>query len=128
MIEDRPLETFGKFVTMFLITEVAIFVGIAIVCWFGGWRTLNDYATGLFIAGALVMGIGAFSVMGSNRYTGDLTTRYIETVSDEDGKTRQLRYQRESESSRVLALKAAIIGIIPLIMGIGLTIVPLLRR
>ncbi len=128
MDEDRPLQTFGKFVRLFAVSEAAIFLGVALICWLGGWRTLNDYATGLFIAGAIVMGIGAASVMGSNRYTGDVTIRYIETVSDEDGKTRQRRYQRENESSRVIALKTAIIGMLPLVVGIGLTLLPLLRR
>ncbi|MFN8373879.1 MAG: hypothetical protein U0694_13515 [Anaerolineae bacterium] len=128
MEQERSIETFARFVVLFMVAEIAIFAGTAVVCWVGGWHTLNDYATGLFIAGALMMGIGGASVMGSNKYTGDLTIRYVETVSDEDGKSRQRRYQRENESSRLFALKAALIGIIPLLLGIALTIIPLVRR
>lgn len=128
MEQERPLNTFSKFMVMFFMMEFAIFGGVAAVCWLGSWHSLNDYATGLFITGALVMGIGGASVIGSSRYTGNLTIRYIETVSDEDGKTRARRHQHENESSRLFALKTFIIGIIPLIMGVWLTIAPLIRR
>jgi hypothetical protein len=126
--QERPLNTFSRYLVLFVVSEIAIFVGVAVVCLVGGWNTLNDYATGLFIAGAVVIGIGGAIVMGSNRYTGDLTTRYIETVHEEDGKTRLHRYQRENESSRLFALKAFMIGIIPFVTSIGLSIVPMMRQ
>jgi hypothetical protein len=127
MEQQRDLNTLGKFVRTFAIWEIAIFGGVALICYFGGWRTWSDYATGLFIAGTVVMGIGAFSVMGTNRVTGDVTIRYIETVSDENMKQRNRRYFREMELSRILAFKSVFIGIVPFLVGIALTFLMLGR-
>ncbi|NWF68505.1 MAG: hypothetical protein HXY40_05415 [Chloroflexi bacterium] len=130
MLDDdtkRP-STLGQFLVLFAVSQAVIFGGLALLCWFNGWLKLTDYANGLFIIGALVMGIGAFSVMGSNAYTGNITYRYIETVSDEDLKSRTRRYQRDNENSRIIALKAAIIGLVPLLSGIALTFATLPRQ
>ena len=44
---------------------LSIFVGVAVLGWFVGWRTIDQYSTALYIAGAGVGLVGALSVVGN---------------------------------------------------------------
>ncbi len=44
---------------------LAIFVGVAVLGWLAGWRTIDQYSTALYIAGAGAGLVGAISVVGN---------------------------------------------------------------
>ena len=44
---------------------LSIFVGVAVLGWFVGWRTIDQYSTALYIAGAGVGLVGALSLVGN---------------------------------------------------------------
>ncbi len=44
---------------------LSIFVGVAVLGWFAGWRTVDQYSTALYIAGAGAAALGVISLAGN---------------------------------------------------------------
>ena len=47
---------------------LCIFVGVALLGWFAGWQTIDQYSTALYIAGAGVGLVGAASLVGNQTH------------------------------------------------------------
>ena len=47
---------------------LSIFVGVALLGWFAGWRTIDQYSSALYIAGTGVGLVGAASLVGNQTH------------------------------------------------------------
>ncbi|MCC7448622.1 MAG: hypothetical protein IT324_14475 [Anaerolineae bacterium] len=64
------------FVRAVVLVDVILVLIVALVCWLGGSRNWYDYGTGLWVAGALVIGMGFLGMAGSWGGNRDFTYLY----------------------------------------------------
>ena len=69
-----------RYIRKILLVDLLAFILTALVCWLGGWRTLNNFGTGLMIAGFGAIVLGGFSALGGLGVARDPTYRYIQSV------------------------------------------------
>ena len=50
---------------------VGIFVGIAVLGWGAGWRSIDQYSTALYVAGVAAGAVGALSLIGNQTHGAD---------------------------------------------------------
>ena len=63
-----------------LLILVAIILLTALICWLGGWRTINNYGNGLMIAGLGAIILGGFTAFGGTQIARNPTYRYVQSV------------------------------------------------
>ena len=80
MINESIRTAIWGYVRKILLIDTALIIITALVCWLGGWRTLNNYGTGLMIAGFGAIIIGGFTTFGGSQVARDPTYRYIQSV------------------------------------------------
>ena len=69
-----------RYARKILLIDLLVFTITALICWVGGWRTLNHYGTGLIIAGFGAFVLGGFTAFGGLNVARDPTYRYIQSV------------------------------------------------
>lgn len=55
-----------RFVTIFLISNLGIFIIVAVICWLVDWRSWHEYGKGLQIASYVVFLVGIIVVIGTS--------------------------------------------------------------
>ncbi len=74
------------FILKFLIQSILVAImggGISVViCILAGWRTPQNFADGLFIAGLIVMIVGGGSLLGGQGFSADPMTIYLRLRAD----------------------------------------------
>lgn len=115
--EDRP-QTWLGFLKRFALYQIIIFGIVTAFWWFGGWRTANDYANGLFIAGSLIIVFGVQRVFATQSLDRSFKVRYAETVGSDriGGSSRRLLL--ESESNFAQAVRLFLIGLVPILTSL----------
>ncbi len=63
-----------------LLADLIIFIIVGAVCWFGGWRTLENYGTGLMYGGIGAIMVAGLSALGGTEIARNPTYRYIQSV------------------------------------------------
>jgi hypothetical protein len=111
------LFSIGRFLVKILIIEIVIFIATAVICWFGGWRTLSEFGNGLIYAGIVVLVFGASSVLGATRMGRNPTSRYIHTLSMGDLHDRSRRRILDIAESNAFLILMGIVGIISIAIG-----------
>ena len=102
--------------TLGLVNLVA-FVGVALACWLGGWRTLADYGDGLTYAGLAVMAFGGLRYfVAGNVGSPDPMAGYRSTNLGDHFRQRQ-QAEAESDSAFVFMLKMGLVGLVPIALG-----------
>jgi hypothetical protein len=106
------------FLKRFVLYQIIIFGIVTAIWWFGGWRTANDYANALFIAGALIIVFGGQRVFATQSLDRSFNNRYAETVGNDriGGSSRRLLL--ESESSFARAARLFLVGLLPILVSI----------
>lgn len=94
----------------FVLYMAVVLVIIAIVDLVVGWRTIFLYAESLFLAGALVMTIGALSTMGHWAQTRNFQYQYARSVSDSNLLERAQADKKDAEASYSFSTLAISIG------------------
>jgi len=69
-----------RYARKILLIDLLVFIITAVICWLGGWRTLNRYGTGLMIAGFGAFILGGLTAFGGLNVARDPTYRYIQSV------------------------------------------------
>jgi hypothetical protein len=83
---DIPMKTenvrtvLWHYVRKILLIVLLVFIITALICWLGGWHTLNNFGTGLMIAGFGAFVLGGFTALGGYHVARDPTYRYIQSV------------------------------------------------
>lgn len=118
-MEPHP-QTWPGFLKRFLLYQAIIFGVVTAVWWFGGWRTANDYANALFIAGALIIVFGGQRVFATQSLDRSFKVRYAETVGSDriGGSSRRLLLESESNFAR--AARLFLIGLVPILVSIAI--------
>jgi hypothetical protein len=60
--------------------DLAVFILTALVCWFGGWRTIHQFGNSLMIAGFIAFLVGGVTGFGGTEIARNPTYRYIQSV------------------------------------------------
>ncbi|MBI5666773.1 MAG: hypothetical protein HZC41_02090 [Chloroflexi bacterium] len=118
MAQERHPQTLLGFPKRFVLYQIIIFGVVTAVWWFGGWRTANDYANALFIAGALIIVFGGQRVFATQSLDRSFKVRYAETVGSDriGGSSRRLLLESESNFAR--AARLFLIGLVPILASI----------
>lgn len=117
--EQRP-QTWLGFLKRFVFYQVMIFGVVTAIWWFGGWRTANDYANALFLAGALIIVFGGQRVFATQSLDRSFKVRYAETVGSDriGGSSRRLLLESESNFAR--AARLFLVGLVPILVSIAI--------
>ncbi len=116
MAQRGASSTGWRFLRTLALVNLAIVVGVALVCWLGGWRTLADYANGLTYAGLVVMALGGLRYFVSDTGTIDPGAGYHSINLSEHHKHVQ-RSMAESDSAFVVMLKLGLVGLVAIALG-----------
>ena len=100
-----------------LLADSVLVIVVGAVCWFGGWRTMNTFATGLMYAGMGAMILGGLSAYGGNSIARDPTYRYIQSVMPNSLAERTKKDWRENLDSINFLIWSGIAGIIATAAG-----------
>ncbi len=118
MTHPDTTPTFTAFIQRFIIVQVALFVGIYLFCWLANYRTVTDYANGLFLAGSAFIIFGVFRVFGGNAVERSFNLRYAQTAGDQPSETRGRRLMRELDRGLGASVRLFFYGIVPIIGSI----------
>jgi hypothetical protein len=104
------------FVLFVALLNLVTFVVAALVCWFGGWRTLADFGNGLTYAGLVVVATGGM------RYFGGLANSANPAMSHHSINLREhhnwvVRTMGEHDSAFVVMLKFGASGFVTMVLG-----------
>lgn len=124
-METPAPRTWVRTLQLYLIIQILIFGGVGLVGLIAGWRTVNEYANALFIAGSLFILLGVTRVAGLAAADRDFKSRYAHTVGSEGSAAGVKRLARESLQSFGTSGRMFLIGIVPIIVSI---VVPLVLR
>ncbi len=86
-------------------------VVVGLICWIGGWRTIDDFANGVFWAGLASMIVGAMSVFGGTGLAQDSTYRYAQTAGDASPSDSTRRGWQDLNASYGCLVRMGIVGI-----------------
>ncbi len=106
-----------RFVRTILLIDLAVFIIRAAVCWDGGWRTLNNFGTGLMLVGLAAWVVGIMSLAGATQIARDPTYRYVQSVYPNTLHQRTVQNWLELGESYGFVTLLGIAGIVP--MGLG---------
>ncbi|MFN8373880.1 MAG: hypothetical protein U0694_13520 [Anaerolineae bacterium] len=109
---------------VFLLVEGVIFGGVALLCLLGGELTRLSYLNGLFLAGALIMGLGALVIFG-NRSRVHPASRAAENLNlnMELMKEHVRHAQAINEDIWSLGPLVALAGLLPIVASVALSLV-----
>ncbi len=118
-MNDHPRHsTLRHVLKIIALIDLAVFMLVALLNWLGGWTSAYQYGDRLVVAGALVLGLGMLTVIGS--WTGNRNFTYAMSESAGEQKIaerteRAAKYTVESFSS---LLVVALAGLVPILVGI----------
>ncbi len=86
-------------------------VVVGLICWIGGWRTIDHFASGVFWAGLAAMVVGGMSVFGGTSLAQDSAYRYAQTAGDASSSDSTRRGWQDLNASYGCLVRMGIIGI-----------------
>jgi hypothetical protein len=124
MESQQSTRILPQFLQRFVVIELAIFGGVALLCLVGGALTPISYTNGLFMASVVVLAIAGIAGM-STRSRGDGMTRAIETMNPDMLKQRAEQTRGMSEAAGAFTMQTFLIGLVPMVASIFLSFVRL---
>jgi hypothetical protein len=100
-----------------LLAELLLFVLVGVVCWFGGWRTLGDYAIGLMYGGMGAILLGGVTAFGGNTIARDPTYRYIQSDMHNSLSERTSQDWKDNLNSINFMIWVGVAGLIAVLVG-----------
>ena len=94
-----------------VLVDAALLLVVGAICWIGGWRSVDDFANGVFWAGLAVMVIGAMSVVGGTDLARDGTYRYAQTAGHASASEGTRRGWQDLNESYGFLVRIGIVGI-----------------
>jgi hypothetical protein len=70
-----------------------ILIVVAAICWLGGWRTVQDYGTGLIWAGVAAIAVGIMSQLGGWGLTRGWVSVCPVSIGTNHGRTHKARHR-----------------------------------
>jgi hypothetical protein len=111
------LFTVGRFIQYVVLIDLVIFAVTGLICWFGGWRSTEDYGIALTWAGLAIILVGFGSLVGSVLIAGNPTYHYIQSVSSQNLHTRTRRIMRDLSLTNLTTMMIGLAGIIAIAIG-----------
>ena len=105
-----------RFLRTLALVNLAIFAGVALACWLGGWRTPADYADGLTYAGLAVMAFGGVRYFVAGNVGRPEVSGYHRVNLGEHLRHQQ-RAEAEGDSAFVFMLGMGLIALVPIVVG-----------
>ncbi len=103
----------GKSIIKFVIFEVIIFLVAGVITYLVGEYTVDSYGTMLLLCGIAAMAIGIATQAGSRQRAMPYSYRPNVSVSQQHE-----RAKKEMQSDTSFFLKAFLVGIIPVVIGL----------
>jgi hypothetical protein len=100
--------------------DVAIFIVTGLVCWFVGWRTFQQYGTGLVIASVVIVLLGSLSLLGGYSARGDFDYQYGRSAGRSSIPERNRLDIADTFASFRFLIGASLVAVLPAIIGMGL--------
>lgn len=119
----RFLRAIWRFLRTVVLINLAIFAGVGLICWLGGWRTLYQYGNGLMLAGAAALALGVYSVSGSWHGSRSFDYQYAASAGVDSVHKSANRERQEMNANYVFLGQMCVIGFLPIVVGILLQIV-----
>jgi hypothetical protein len=117
MTPRRAASAGRRFLRTLALVNLGICLGVAVVCWLGGWRSLAAYADGLTYAGLAVLAFGGIRYLAAE-HTGDRALLGgLHAVDLGELSRQRQRAEAESDSAFVLMLKLGLVGLVPIVLG-----------
>lgn len=107
----------AQFIQYVLLIDLLIFGGTGLVCWFGGWRSTEEYGIALTWAGLAIILVGIGSLIGGVRIASNPTPHYIQTVTCQDLFTRTWRIMQDLSLTNLTTIMMGFAGVIAIIIG-----------
>jgi hypothetical protein len=98
-----------NFISSIILTDIAICAIVALICRLG-WRTLDNFPTGIFIAGTILIIAGAFIYIGSSGREGLFDSYYKYAKDSEEAYKRTIINIELLEGSTNFALFVSFAG------------------
>jgi parallel beta-helix repeat protein len=118
-----PARLWSSFLLILRLLKPVVFLAplvmilTAVVCWLAGWRTIDEYATGLVYAGYAVITIGLFGLLGGWGATRTFSYTYAQSAGHREPRT----HQRESAASTIesysFTMRLGVTGILIVLIG-----------
>ena len=102
---------------MYSLLEVAIFVIIGTIWWFGGEHSVERFSNISFFSGAVVMGIGILFLQGSRNATGSFGYQYAQTSNPDGMHERVASDWKERFAAEGQMLIFIGLGLVPVLVG-----------
>jgi hypothetical protein len=106
-----------KLLGRILLSEMVLFIIVGAVCWFGGWRTLGNYATGLMYGGIGAILLGGVTAFGGNTIARDPTYRYIQSDMSNSLSERTSQDWKDNLNSINFMIWVGVAGVIAVLVG-----------
>jgi hypothetical protein len=107
-----------RFLRIVVPMDLGIFVIVGLVCWFGGWRTAYQYGEGLFMAGALAIGLGFLSIVGNWRTTQSVGYQYSQSVGAQSLGERTGQTVKDIAQSYRFLIQMIVVSVAPIAVGV----------
>jgi TRAP-type C4-dicarboxylate transport system permease small subunit len=118
MMRKSRSVTLWPVLKLILIGDAAIFGGVGLVCLIvERWRSLYDYANGLVLVSAAVLGIAAYSAFGGWQQTSSFSYQYSSTINADDRVKRAEHAIKDRYGGVRFILQAALIAALPLVVA-----------
>jgi len=104
-----------------LLADLILFIIVGVVCWFGGWRTMEDFSAGLMYGGMGAILLAGLTALGGYGIARDSTIRYIQSaIPNWLNEGKKLDWQENLESVSFV-LWVGVAGAIAIVIGYLLT-------
>jgi hypothetical protein len=80
MKTETTRSTIWRYAIKISLVDLVVLLVTALVCWLGNFHTLNQYGTGLIIAGVVAVILGGISAFGGTQIARNPTYRYVQSV------------------------------------------------
>ena len=101
---------------------LSIFVGVAMLGWLAGWRTVDQYSTALYIAGAGAAGLGVISLAGNQTRGADGQFGAASLELTHDQTRGQPDYYQDVKRSFAFLVMMAVVGLLVAGAGVALQV------
>ena len=118
MEKQGILPAFLRFMRTVVLIDLGIFVGVGLICWFGGWRTAYHYGNGLMLVGVAAMAAGVFSLAGGWGLTRDFSYQHAASAGVADTPERTRRELKDTGQRYGFLALMGVAGIVSIAFGI----------
>jgi hypothetical protein len=119
----RWFKAVWRFLRTLVLINLAIFGGVGLICWLGGWRTLDQYGNGLMLAGAAALAFGVYSVSGGWHGSRSFDYQFAASAGEDSVHKSANRERQEAGANYAFLGQMCVIGFLPIVVGILLQLV-----